>query len=54
MLEFIARTLALEQRVMVNPQVSLLDLTVEVGIPGDVKRVLIGDKNVVSVPRHDG
>ena len=30
-------TIALEERVMmVNPQVLLLDLTVEAGIPGDV------------------
>ena len=28
----IARTIALEERVMVNPQLSLLDLTVEAGI----------------------
>ena len=32
----IARTIALEERVMVTPQISLLDLTVESGIPGDV------------------
>ena len=38
---------------MVNPQVSLLDLTVEAGIPGDVMRTLIGGNNIVSVPRHD-
>ena len=31
----IARTVALEGRVMVNPQVSLLHLTVEAGISGD-------------------
>ena len=36
----IARTIALEYRVRVNPQVSLLDLTVEAGIPGDVMRHL--------------
>ena len=34
----IARTIALEERVMVTPQMSLLDLTVESGIPGDVMR----------------
>ena len=32
----IARAIDLEERVMVTPQVSLLDLTVEAGIPGDV------------------
>ena len=32
----IAKTIALEVRVMVTPQVSWLDLTVEAGIPGDV------------------
>ena len=39
---------------MVNPQVSLLDFTIEAGIPGDVMRALIDDKHIVSVPRHDG
>ena len=34
----IVRTIALET--MVTPQVSLLDLTVEAGIPGDVMRHL--------------
>ena len=36
----ISRTIALEERVMVNPQLSLLDLTVEAGIMGDVMRYL--------------
>ena len=36
----IAKTIALGERVMVNPQVHLLDLTVEAGIPGDVMRYL--------------
>ena len=36
----IARTIALEERVMVTTQVSLLDLTVEAGILGDVMRHL--------------
>ena len=36
----IARTIALEERVMVTPQMSLLDLTVESGFPGDVMRHL--------------
>ena len=35
----IARTNALEERVMVTTQMSLLDLTVESGIPGDVIRI---------------
>ena len=34
----IAGTIALNERVMVTPQMSLLDLTVESGIPGDVMR----------------
>ena len=34
---------------MVNPQVSLLDLTVD-----DVMRALIVSKNIESVPLHDG
>ena len=33
-------TVALEERVIVNPQLSLLDLTVEAGILGDVMRNL--------------
>ena len=36
----IARTITLDERVMVNQEVSLLDLTVEAGIPGDVMRHL--------------
>ena len=32
----IARTITLDERVMFNHQVSLRDLTVEAGIPGDV------------------
>ena len=32
----ISRSLAFEKRATVNPQVSLLDLTLEAGIPGDV------------------
>ena len=38
---------------MVNPQLSLLDLTVEAGI-GRCDAELIGGKNIVSVPHHDG
>ena len=37
---------------MITPQMSLLDLTVEFGISGDVIRHLDG-KNIVPVPRHD-
>ena len=37
-----------------NPQVSLLDLTVEAGIPDDVMRVFIGGKKIVYMPCHDG
>ena len=47
-------TFAFVERVMVNPQVSLLDLTIEAVIPGDVMWAVIGNKNIVSVPRHDG
>ena len=32
---------------------SLLDLTLEPGIPGDVMWSLINGKNIVSVPHHD-
>ena len=32
----ISRTLAFDERATVNPQVSLLDLTLEAGIPDDV------------------
>ena len=39
---------------MVNPQVSLLNLTLEADIPGDVMWSLIDDKHIVSVPHHDG
>ena len=38
---------------MANSQASLLDLTVEVGIPGDVMRALIGGKHIVYIPFHD-
>ena len=38
---------------MVNPQVSLLNLTIEAGIPGDVMWSLIDGKHIVSVPHHD-
>ena len=39
---------------MVYPQVSLLDCTVEAGIPGAMRQALIGGENVMYVPRHDG
>ena len=39
---------------MVNPQVSLLNLTFEAGIPVDVMWSLIDGKHIVSVPHHDG
>ena len=44
---------AYEERVMVNPQVSLLNLTLEAGIPGDVMWLLIYGKYIVSVTHHD-
>ena len=47
----IARTITLDERVMINHQVSLQDLTVEAGTPGD--ETLIGGNNIVSVPGHD-
>ena len=39
---------------MVNPQVSLLDLTADAGILCDMMRKFIGSNNIVSVLRHDG
>ena len=50
----ISRTLAFDERVTVNPQVSLMDLTLEAGIPGDVMWSIIDGKHIVSVPHHDG
>ena len=47
-------TLAFEQRATVNPQVSLLDLTLEAGIPGNVMWSLLDGKHIVSAPHHDG
>ena len=41
------------ERATVNPQVSLLNLTLEAGIPGDVMWSLIDGKHIVSVPHHD-
>ena len=38
----------------VKPQVSLLDLTLEAGIPDDVMWSLIDGKHIVSMPHHDG
>ena len=42
------------ERATVNPQVSLLNLTLEAGIPGDVVWPLIEGKHIVSLPHHDG
>ena len=39
---------------MVIPQVSLLNLTPEACIPGDVMWSLIDGKHIVYVPHHDG
>ena len=50
----IPRIFAFEERVMVNPQVSLLNLTLDAGIPGDVMWSRIDSKHIVSVPHHDG
>ena len=43
-----------QERVMVNPQVSLLNLTLEADIPGDVMWSLIDGKHIVLVSHHDG
>ena len=50
----IFRILAFVERATVNPQVSLLNLTLEAGIPGDVMWSFIDGKHVVSLPHHDG
>ena len=47
-------TLAFVERATVNPQVSLLNLTLDAGIPGDVMWSLIDGKHIVSLPHHDG
>ena len=39
---------------MVNPQVSLLNLTLEADIPDDVMWSCTDDKHIVFVPHHDG
>ena len=39
---------------MVNPQVSLLNLTLEADIPGDVIWSVIGGNHIMCVPHHDG
>ena len=39
---------------MVNPQVSLLNWTLEADIPGDVMWSLIDGKHIVSVTHQDG
>ena len=50
----IPMTFSFEERVMVNPQISLLNLTLEAGIPGNVMWSPIDVKHIVSVPHHDG
>ena len=49
----ISQTLAFEERATVNPQVSLLDLSLEAGIASEVMWSLIVGKYIVSVPPHD-
>ena len=44
----------IEERVTVKSQVSLLDLTLEAGIPDDVMWPLMDGKHIVSVPHHEG
>ena len=44
----------LDVRTHLDRHLTLLDLTLEVGIPGDVMRSIIDGKLIVSVPRHDG
>ena len=41
-------------RAHLDRYLTLLDLTLEAGIPGDVMRSIIDGKLIVSVPRHDG
>ena len=50
----ISRPLAFEERMTVNPQVSLLDLILAAGIQGDVMWLLIDGKHIVYVPHYDG
>ena len=50
----ISRTFAVEKRATINPQVFLLDLTIETEIPGDVMLPLIYGKHIVSVQHHYG
>ena len=49
----IFRTLAFVERATVNPQVSLLNLTLDTGI-WDVMWPLIDGRHIVSLPHHDG
>ena len=44
----------IEERATVKSQMSLLDLTIESGIPDDVMWPLMDGKHIVSVPHHDG
>ena len=48
------RALAFEERATVNPQVSLLNLTLGACIRGDVMWSLIDGKHIASVLHHDG
>ena len=42
------------ERATVNPQASLLNLTIEADIPGVVMWPHIDGKHIVSLPHHDG
>ena len=44
----------LDVRAHLDRDLTLLELTFEAGIPGDVMRSIIDGKLIVSVPRHDG
>ena len=44
----------IEERATVKSQMSLLDLTLEAGIPDDVMWLLMDGKYIVSVLHHDG
>ena len=44
----------IEERATVKSQVSLLDLTLEAGIPVDVMLPVMDGKHIVYVPHHDG
>ena len=44
----------LDVRTHLDRYLTLLDLTIEAGIPDDVMPSIIDGKLIVSVPRHDG